>query len=211
MGQRTMEGLNILMTGSEGYLGSALSAKLKRRNTVTPFIGDVRSRVISPNEYLETVDMLIHFASPIDNTDPQKTASTIIEGTVNMVWLAQKLNARFIYASTLGVEHEHELDDTYITCKLAMENYVRSVYNRHMILRIPRVYSKCRDNGLMSKLRNNKVPKHHMNNQVEYMTLDEFVNTTIHALEIEITAGIYTYQPKHKQTLTEIKQWLDEY
>ena len=206
-----MEGLNILMTGSEGYLGSALSAKLKRRNTVTPFIGDVRSRIISPNEYLETVDMLIHFASPIDNTDPQKTASTIIEGTVNMVWLAQKLGARLIFASTLGVLHEHETTDTYITCKLAMENYIRSVYNKHMILRIPRVYSKCRKDGLMNKLRNNKVPESHMYNRVEYMTLDEFVNTTINAIEIQANGATYTYTPTQQQTLTEIKQWLDEY
>ena len=116
-----------------------------------------------------------------------------------------------IFASTLGVLHEHETTDTYITCKLAMENYIRSVYNKHMILRIPRVYSKCREDGLMNKLRNNKVPESHMNNRVEYMTLDEFVSTTINAIEIQANGATYTYTPTQQQTLGEIKQWLDEY
>ena len=206
-----MEGLNILVTGGLGYLGKALLAKLKLHNTVTPFIGDVRSRDISPYGFRGPVNMLIHFASPIDNTDPQKTASTIIEGTVNMVWLARKLDAIFIFASTLGVEYPYNTDDVYITSKLAMENYVRSVYNKHMILRIPRVYSKCRNNGLMDKLRNNRVPEAHMTKLVKYMELDEFVNATIHALEVQAPGTTCSFKPTQQHTIGEIKEWLREY
>ena len=202
MGQSRMENQNILITGGEGYLGKALIAELGRRNNIIHYIGDIRKQ--NRTKYKD-IDYLIHFASPIDDTDPERTSSTIIEGTVNMMKLAKRLDCRFIFASTMGV-HTTDIDDIYCTSKLAMENYIKSVYNNYLILRIPRVYSKCRKNGLMKLLRSHEVSSKDLDKKIEFMTLDKFVTDTKFALSVSATAAVFNYTGLETKTIRKIEE-----
>ena len=194
---------NILLTGGGGYLASALAHELNNNNTIVKYPGDVR-------EYTRysDIDTVIHFASLSDRRefmDADKTASTIIEGSINMIRIARENKCKVIYASTLGVL-SHGIDDVYCTCKLAIENYIRSVYNNYVILRIPRVYSKCRQKGLMRGLHENKIPERDMDEMIEYITLQNFVDQTLPILEL--TNVTHEYEITQKKSIREIKQWI---
>ena len=152
------------------------------------------------------IDTILHFASPSDDfefKDKQKTASTIIEGTFNLLKVAKYNNAKLIFASTMGV-YKPAMGDVYCTCKLAMENYIKSLYNNYVILRVPRVYSKCRRKGLMRKIRDNLIPDGEMDNTVKFITLKDFIEETMPVLDqVNIT---YEYKNVQESTIIEIKK-----
>lgn len=200
-----MENQNILVTGYRGYLGSRLTKHLYHQYNIIPYTTDVR-------EYrpFSDIDIILHFASPSDSfefRDKQKTSSTIVDGTINLLRVAKHNNAKFIFASTMGV-YEHTINDVYCTCKLAMENYITCNYNNYIILRIPRVYSRCRQKGLMRKIKKGTIPEGDMDKQVEYITLDDFVSQTLPVLNQSNI--VHEYDITCQSSIREIKRWIEE-
>lgn len=197
---------NILFTGGSGYLASGLIQKIKINNTVTHYSGDVRTL----HEIDTSPDIICHFASPSDNLefkDTYKTSTTIIEGTINMVNIAKKYGAKLVFASTMGV-YTSRYDNIYTTCKSAMEHYIKSVYNNYIILRIPRVYSKCRKKGLMRQIKEGTIPEKDMSNNIYYITLEDFVKQTIPVLDC--TGITHEYEITQNKSIGEIKRWLEK-
>jgi nucleoside-diphosphate-sugar epimerase len=197
-------GKNILVTGWRGYLAGNLIKSISHNNNIILFEGDVRHIKLYDN-----IDLVLHFASPsdrVDFLDDARTSSTIIEGTINMLNIARNNNCRFIYASTLGVCY---LDSncTYKISKLAMEKYIMSMYNNYVILRIPRVYSKCRRKGLIRQLHDNAVPESDYDKQIEYITIDDFVEQTKPVLFTQDNT-IHNYTITNKRSIGNIKQWI---
>jgi dTDP-4-dehydrorhamnose reductase len=90
------------------------------------------------------------------------------------------------------------------TCKLAMEQYIRSTYDNYTILRIPRVYDKTRTKGLMRKIREDKISKKDMHRRVEYITINQFLEQTLPLLDTDNI--IYDYAIKEKNKIKEIKE-----
>lgn len=199
-----MIGKNILVTGWRGYLASNLIKSISHNNNIILFEGDVRC-----SKAYDNIDLVLHFASPSDRVeflDVARTSSTIIEGTINILNIARSNNCRFVFASTLGVCY---LDDdcVYKISKLAMEKYIMSMYNNYVILRIPRVYSKCRRKGLIRQLRDDIVPVTDYDKQIEYITINDFVDQTKHVLFTQENM-IHNYTITNKQTIGNIKQWI---
>ena len=159
-----------LVTGSRGFLCGHLCKHLP--NTLD--YGNIL------NYYnINYVNAVYHFASPSDDydfADSNKTIDTIVNGTINMLKVAQKNNAKFIFASTLGVESPNNV---YCYSKLLMEKYIIDNYDNYVILRIPRVYDKGRKKGLMKKLRLHQISETEMQNTVNYITLPEFLQQTL--------------------------------
>jgi nucleoside-diphosphate-sugar epimerase len=182
-----------LVTGSRGFLCGHLCKHLP--NTLD--YGNVL------NYYdINYVDAVYHFASPSDDydfADSNKTIDTIVNGTINMLKVAQKNNAKFIFASTLGVESPNNV---YCYSKLLMEKYIIDNYDNYVILRIPRVYDKSRKKGLMKKLRLHQISETEMQNTVNYITLPEFLQQTL-AIINHINV-IYNYNSIQINTIHEI-------
>ena len=199
---------NILVTGERGYLASGLINRLEEYNTIIPYGFDVREYYVYHEVNPPT--MILHFGSPSDVLefqDSDKTSSTIIQGTINMIRLCRKSNTKIVFASTMGV-YDSSMDNVYTTSKLAMENYIKSVYNNYIILRIPRVYSKCREKGLMRQIRDNTISVEDMDKEIEYITLQDFVDQTLPILiQTNIT---HEYKITHKKSIREIKQWIEK-
>ena len=196
-----MENKRILVTGYRGFLCSRLIEELIG-NEFIRFGGDVREHRIYTG-----IDVVMHFASPsqdIEFADKPKTATTIIDGTLNMLSIAKQNHAKFIFASTLGVYHaKPHLNSLYESSKLAMDNYIQGVYNNYVILRIPRVYSANRPKGLMRKLREHSVPEKDMKCQLDFITLDEFAKQTLPALDrVNV---VHEYTDLHSETIGQIK------
>ena len=198
--------MKILITGFNGYLARGLIPFLNNAEIVL-YDHDVREF----HSY-DDIDMILHFASPSDASEFQdeiKTTTTIIDGTFNMVKLAQNNRCKLVYASTMGVNYVN-MYDVYSTAKLAMENYIKSVYNNYTILRIPRVYSKCRTKGLMKQIRENTIPEKDMSEQIEFITLQDFIDQTLPVINLEQTKIVHEYKITNKQSLRQISTWVKE-
>lgn len=193
--------MNILITGARGYLGSSIIDGLSNHNIIE-FSGDVRYV-----KAYEKIDTIYHFAGPSDRCDfkdKYKTATTIIDGTINMVRLAKEHDAALVFASTMGV-HTYDVHDMYCSCKRAMEHYIESILTKYHILRIPRVYSKSRKKGLMRQLRYKSVRPQDMNNVVQFLPLNSFVKQT-HEIVDSGLYGIHEYTGLVSDTIKGIQK-----
>lgn len=185
-----------LFTGAErGFLGSNIK---KHLTGIVSDYGDVME--IKPAK----CKIIYHFAGPSDDFDfkqQEKTINTIITGTINMLEIAKMNNAKFIFASTKGVESPNNV---YCYSKLLMEKYIQDNYDDWIILRIPRVYDKTRKKGLMKKIRLNLIPDHDMTKKIDFLTLNNFIEQT---LKVEKEKNIvYNYSNLHCDTIANIKK-----
>ena len=188
-----------LFTGAEkGFLGSNIKKNVKGVNLHY-------GNVLEENIFLrKKFNKIYHFAGPSDDfdfKDSKKTVETITTGTMNMLEIAKKNKSKFIFASTKGVENPNNI---YCYSKLLMEKYIQENYDNWVILRIPRVYDKSRKKGLMKKLRLELVPENDMNNKIEFLTLDSFINQT---LKVDSQRNIvYNYKDLYCKTIKNIKK-----
>ena len=194
--------MNILVTGEYGFLAGALIDKLKDSHNMVMYGYDVRKY-----KSFENIDMVLHFAAPSDRvefTNQERTTTTIIDGTINMVNIAKENNAVLVFASTMGV-YTYDIDDIYCSCKRAMEQYILSTCDKYVILRIPRVYHKTRDKGLMRLLRTGSISESQMCNSVEFLDLNEFTKQTVKALH-DNTNQVFEYTNTQNRSIKEIKE-----
>ncbi len=130
---------NVLITGERGFL---------LRNCKFLF-KDCNVQYYKPNTQYYDIDTIVHFASPSDTfefKDKLKLSKSMIDLTIELIKLAQELDAKFIFASSMAAEY---LDNDYGINKKAMEQYIESYLSDYLILRIPRVYGIDKDKGLM--------------------------------------------------------------
>ena len=202
--------MKILTTGGKGYLCSNLCNAIPGEYEHLSY--DVRgiNDVMIPEH-----DSILHFACPSDRDgfqDKKRLVTTIIDGTCNLVNISNKFGSKLIFASSKSVERDPEkyasYIDVYADLKLAMEHYIQAVCKKYVILRIPRVYSPCRDKGLMKCIKNNEIPPRDMDNIVEYITLDNFVNQTKLMLHEENVICNYTITKK--ETIRDITRWVNK-
>lgn len=192
---------NILITGYKGFLGGNLIEYMISKGSYQFYYynHDVRELVIPDFD----IDTIFHFASPSDSfefKDKEKTASTIIEGTINMVKIAKIKNAKLVFASS---EASLNPNNNYGIFKLAMEKFIESNLSNYQILVIPRVYGKDRNKGLMKKLRQNLFTGD-KNQEIEYLDIHAFLEETYKML---LTDKKYIlYNNKLKDTINKIEE-----
>jgi len=107
--------MKILLTGTTGLLGSALTSGLTRAGyRVTPFEGDVSSDQSFEGYHGGRYDWIIHTAAVTDVNECEKNQERCravnVEGTERVANLAKVLRARLIYISTVSVFSGEEGD-----------------------------------------------------------------------------------------------------
>ena len=185
---------NILITGERGFL---------LRNCKFLF-KDCNVQYYKPNTQYYDIDTIVHFASPSDTfefKDKLKLSKSMIDLTIELIKLAQELDAKFIFASSMAAEY---LDNDYGINKKAMEQYIESYLSDYLILRIPRVYGVDKDKGLMKKIRLNEISEFDLKNQtVEYIDIEDFKMWFTNVIN---KTGIQKYiKQQRKNTIQEIK------
>jgi nucleoside-diphosphate-sugar epimerase len=183
-----------LVTGSRGFLCGHLCKRL----TDCLDYGNVLDYY-----NVNHIGAVYHFAGPSDDydfLDAEQTINTIVNGTLNMIKVAQENNAKFIFASSAGAENPNNV---YTHAKKCMECYIQANCDNYVILRIPRVYDKSRKKGLMKKLRCNDVPTQHINRTVQYITLSSFMEQTLVASTL--TNVIYNYTNLKSNSIKELR------
>ena len=187
--------MRYLITGEHGFLMSHLVPHLE---------GDIiYYRDDMDDYYLQDMDTIIHFASPSDEwdfKDKKRTSMTMIDMSMRLLDLAEQNNAKFIFASSMASKNPVNAYGSY---KLAMEYYIQGTWESYCILRIPRVYSTLKKKGLMKKFRLNLVPEKDMNNVIEYLDINQWIEQTINFIA---RYGIFEYHDLRKDTLYNIKE-----
>lgn len=88
----------VLIIGSRGFVGLALSDFLSSRNyRVKEFKGDIRN--IEDEKQFEDCDFVIHLASKSDKNDSSLFETNLI-GTFNIIHACRKYNCKLIYLSS---------------------------------------------------------------------------------------------------------------
>lgn len=151
----------ILTVGSSGYLLSNI-------------LSTIREETVDLKDYRgQHIDKIFYFGTPID--DSKQNVDRLLDFTAfdKCIKIAKKQNATFVYASSLAVEKDFSL---YSNIKKQHELKIINEVFKYRIYRIPRVYSRSRNAGLIKALRDNIVPENDMHNKVQYITLLEFLN-----------------------------------
>jgi nucleoside-diphosphate-sugar epimerase len=157
--------MKVLTTGKSGFL---------LRNTLSLFDWEIIEYEFGKS--YEDIDLVLHFGSPTDIydlSDKEKTAFSMIDLTIKVVYESISNNCRIIFASSMGAEF---LEDEYSIYKRAMEQYISANVDDHLILRIPRVYGFDKQKGLMKRIRLNEIPETDLNNKIEYIDILDFTH-----------------------------------
>jgi nucleoside-diphosphate-sugar epimerase len=143
---------------------------------------------------------LIHFAFPSDSEDFKNIENmrNILKYSIKLFDEAMKNGDRIIFASSEAVLE----DESWYACnKKVLEYYIKD-YENKLILRIPRVYGKNRNKGLIKKLKNNTYVGD-KNKIIEFMDINDWINETLNIIGYNIT---YRYKNKQRKTVKEIKE-----
>lgn len=157
-------GLRIITTGHRGYL----------LTNILPEMNIINYRGYHKNYTFSNTDMILHFASPSDSEgfkDEKRLYDANITLTTELIELAKKLNCKLVFASTMGV---HNPNNLYCILKLQAEELIKNNLKDYLIIRIPRVYSKYRDKGLIKDIKNNVIPEEDYNKVVQFADLRDF-------------------------------------
>lgn len=133
--------MRILITGSSGYIGSHLTAKLLKKHNVTGL--DINTYKIKPHEHVSNsitgsykwisgFDCIIHLAALVrvgqSELYPTDYYTTNLNGTLNL--LSSVPTKHFIFASTGSAEY---CQSPYSVSKRAAEDCIREQCNRKKI------------------------------------------------------------------------------
>lgn len=171
--------MNILVSGCTSFLFRELlnSGSFNKNN-----LFDYREyNNIDPSV---KIDRVLHFGSPSCKADFENetdTAISMIDYTLDLLKIAEKHNADFVFASSAGIYNCLNWNPDNITgqnryelFKLAMEEYIQSFNVRTLILRIERVYSPRNPKCLVGRLMRNEIPEKDMDNPVCFQTVENF-------------------------------------
>jgi nucleoside-diphosphate-sugar epimerase len=68
----------------------------------------------------------------------------------------------------------YEPNNLYCNLKLQAEQLIKDNLKDYLIIRIPRVYSKDRDKGLIRDIKNNTIPKEDYSKIVQFADINDF-------------------------------------
>lgn len=144
---------NIFLSGSRGYIGKRLYAKLINNNHVGECdlkieyaIGSLEKDIIyyDFSSKRDKYDFVYHLAAqsgvPESFEDPMYDAENNIIATLNAIHIANKNKARLIFTSSGATKGKAE--SPYGLSKQTCEKYIRMLCNDYVILRFSSIYGK---------------------------------------------------------------------
>lgn len=190
------------INGHRGFIGKALIKLLKEKNI--PYIE--LPRVLTEND-LKGITKILFLSSPSDNNDFKNRYNTSISmmgDYIKNVNMLRNTNIFCIFGSSLAVEDTNKYSNDYTIFKIAIERYIASQLEFWGILRIPRVYGKNREKGLMQTLKYNYIDD---GSTIEFIDIEDFTPNLLFAIENINNHNIINFETNNKMNLREIKNY----
>lgn len=214
---------NILVTGSNGFIGKNLFKKLNSR--------DFNILEFNRNDTLETLEkqirqsnFIVHLAGevrPNSTNDDFKNSNTLL--TQNIIDIIKKIDKQIpvLMASTI---HAYLLKNEYGKTKreaeLLVENYSKEISTKSFIYRLPHVFGEgCKPNynSVISTWMHNSINDLEINCfdrnfEMHYVYVQDIVDDFISIIEIQVSEDIYIEPKKvYETTLGEVVDLLAEF
>lgn len=190
------------INGHRGFIGKALIKLLKEKNI--PYIE--LPRVLTEKD-LKGITKILFLSSPSDNNDFKNrynTSISMMDDYIKNVNMLRNTNIFCIFGSSLAVEDTNKYSNDYTIFKIAIERYIASQLEFWGILRIPRVYGKNREKGLMQTLKYNYIDD---GSTIEFIDIEDFTPNLLFAIENINNHNIINFETNKKMNLREIKNY----
>ncbi len=143
--KRGVQNKTVLVTGSEGFIGTNLCPVLKDKGyEFLPWDKKLDLDIFDNGieEIIKDIDIVIHLAAltsvNLSFNDPSKVFETNVLGTARIAYLCQKYNKKLIYPSSAAIYHL-ELSP-YAESKKLAEDIVRTIKTPVVVLRLFNVF-----------------------------------------------------------------------
>lgn len=202
------------INGHSGFIGSHLIKKLNDQGFEN--INDIKllPRVFTKSDLL-CIDKIVFLSSPSDYEDFEnrfETANSMLSNYVYNLLLINNANPdiHIIFVSSEAVEDNLKLNEqsNYAIFKMAIERFISSTMKNWTIVRVPRVYGKDREKGLMKKIKKGMELTSHK--KILFKDIETFTNEfTQDVLDCGVTRhnhSFLSYECEHKKNIDEIKK-----
>ena len=209
--------MNILVTGSNGFIGKNLCTHLEKMETVRLFKYDIDNTNEELEQYIKNADFIFHLAGVNRPTD----VSEFYEGNTNLTKLIvdllnkNKREVPLVFTSSI----QAELDNDYGKSKREAEKYLKEGYNNSILFRLHNVFGKwCKPNynSVVATFCYNishdlDITINDPNKELELIYIDDICETFIKVLTNYsdfLINDINYINPKKKITLQELSDLL---
>ena len=172
--------MKIGINGHSGFIGSNLIKKWETDNKDIEIVLLPRLFSVEDVDKLSGLDKIIFLSSPSDYEDfgnIEETANSMMNNYIfNLLVIKEhNPNIHIIYASSEAVEDKLIMTEqsSYAIFKIAIERYIAATMNNWSIVRIPRVYGKERNKGLMKKIK--RGDELTSNKLISFKDIDKFI------------------------------------
>jgi len=208
-----MKNKNILITGSDGFIGKRLVAKLRNDEPHYSILSYDKSQgydILNKDQLSGfNSDIVIHLAAIIRTNDLNEMYGVNIQGTLNVLEHCKKIGARIIFASSAAVygnlrppireDSEFQPISHYGFTKLMGEQMCRYYSFNHgiksLILRIFNPYGPSQKPGflipdILSKLNDKEIVLGNPHPKRDFIYLDDVVEAIIKSIDSEAEGTI---------------------
>jgi UDP-2-acetamido-2,6-beta-L-arabino-hexul-4-ose reductase len=188
--------MNILVTGSKGFLASNLIARLKEKKNINILYFNKSSKKYLLEKYVKISDIIFHLAGQNRSKHKKDFSINNIELTKKICNLIKinKLNTKLIFASSTQVTN----NSIYGKSKLEAENCIIDCANKnnsqYFIFRIPNIFGKwCKPNynSVVATFsyniaRNKKIILKNEKQQISLVHIDDLIDQFLDVLKCKI-------------------------
>lgn len=211
-----MKKLRIGINGWSGFIGSNLIKKWEVDKKDIEIVLLPRLFRAEDIEEIQSLDKIIFLSGPSDAEECSKvkeTAESMMDNYIFNLLVIKEYNPKVhvVYVSSEAVEDNLTMSNqsSYAIFKIAIERYIVATMNNWTIARIPRVYGKERNKGLMKKIKNGMDLTSHK--LISFKDIDrflvEFSSDVLYLNELEKrNRNFLSYECEHRKNIDGIKK-----
>ena len=205
-----MNNLNILITGSNGFIGNNLSEWIKSKTNFSVFDLNRNTSLGEIEKIISKIDIIFHFAGVNKSTIKSDFYSSNVGLTKKICEIARKnKKIKLFYASSTQVNLENDYGKSKREAEKICLNLEKEFSNKVVILRLPGIFGKgCKPNYnsviatfCHNVINNLEIKVFDKNKELELVYIDDLCEQLIKSVK-ENYNGKTLYEIKNKHQIS---------